>query len=95
MRELSNKADSSRSVSSRLGTVNQTNTKSGSARGTASPAQLTTPGKPKRVGSEKRRRVERNKAERDPIGTPGVVKTEHTVEEGPRLSAQDQGQGQG
>eukprot|EP00961_Rhodomonas_salina_P259221 3502385-Rhodomonas_salina.1 len=47
-RVFPSKANSSRSVSSRLGPVNQTNSKSVSASGTASPAPLTTPKKPKR-----------------------------------------------
>ena len=84
-RESHHRAHSSRSVSSRLGTVKQTD-KSGSARGTASPAPLTNPGKPKRVGSEKRRRIEKQSA-RDPIGTPGRTRTElsSVAEEWPEL----------
>ena len=84
-RESHHRAHSSRSVSSRLGTVKQTD-KSGSARGTASPAPLTNPGKPKRVGSEKRRRIERQST-RDPIGTPGKTRTElsSVAEEWPEL----------
>ena len=86
----STKVDSSRSVSSRLGPVNQTNSKSVPTRGTASPAPLTTPKKPKRVGSEKRRRVERAKAERDPIGTPKVLTTTGTCRHARDLIARAQ-----
>eukprot|EP00961_Rhodomonas_salina_P086334 1160428-Rhodomonas_salina.2 len=71
----------------RLGPENQTNIKPGSARGTASPAPLTTPVKPKRVGSGERKRIKRAKAACNLICTPGAVKTEHTAEECPELKA--------
>ncbi len=86
----STKVDSSRSVSSRLGPVNQANSKSVSTRGTASPAPPTIPKKPKRVGSEKRRRVEKAKTERDPIGAPKVLTTTGTCRHARDLIARAQ-----
>eukprot|EP00961_Rhodomonas_salina_P006968 94469-Rhodomonas_salina.2 len=74
-------------VSSRLRPVNQTDSKTGSACGSAhgstgtAPASLTTPvKKSKLVGSEKRRHIEKAKAERARIGTPGSPMTERCVE---------------
>eukprot|EP00961_Rhodomonas_salina_P127426 1718128-Rhodomonas_salina.1 len=78
-----------RTVSSRLWPVNQTDSQPGSARDSARASAGTPPPltlavkKPNKIGAQERKRVRSHRAKRAPIGIPGV----HTAEECPEFKA--------